>query len=98
MTKTCVLIMAGGLGKRMNSDLPKVLHKLNDKTLIQCVIETANKLNPDKIGIIVGKYKYQIDEWFKKLLMKSTKIKSYAKLNLALNIIGKSSSLNPYFF
>ena len=23
-----VIIMAGGLGKRMNSDLPKVLHKI----------------------------------------------------------------------
>ena len=57
-----ILILAGGLGKRMNSDLPKVLHKLNDKTLINCVIETANKLNPNKIGIIVGKYKEQIEE------------------------------------
>ena len=57
-----ILILAGGLCKRMNSDLPKVLHKLNDKTLIQCVIETANKLNPDKIGIIVGKYKDQIEQ------------------------------------
>ena len=57
-----ILILAGGLGKRMNSDLPKVLHKLNDKILIQCVIETANKLNPDKIGIIVGKYKNQIEQ------------------------------------
>ena len=57
-----ILILAGGLGKRMNSDLPKVLHKLNNKTLIQCVIETANKLNPDKIGIIVGKYKNQIEQ------------------------------------
>lgn len=56
-----VLILAGGLGKRMNSEIPKVLHKLNNKTLIQCVIETANKLNPDKIGIIVGKYKDQIE-------------------------------------
>jgi len=57
-----VLILAGGLGKRMNSDVPKVLHKINDKTLIQCVIETANKLNPNKIGIIVGKYKDQIEK------------------------------------
>ena len=57
-----ILILAGGLGKRMNSNLPKVLHQLNDKTLIQCVIETANKLNPDKIGIIVGKYKNQIEQ------------------------------------
>ena len=57
-----ILILAGGLGKRMNSYLPKVLHKLKDKTLIQCVIETANTLNPDKIGIIVGKYKDQIEQ------------------------------------
>uniref|UniRef100_A0A6C0LHT2 UDP-N-acetylglucosamine diphosphorylase n=1 Tax=viral metagenome TaxID=1070528 RepID=A0A6C0LHT2_9ZZZZ len=57
-----ILILAGGLGKRMNSDLPKVLHNLTDKTLIRCVIETANKLNPDKIGIIVGKYKYEIEK------------------------------------
>lgn len=57
-----ILILAGGLGKRMNSDLPKVLHKLNNKTLIQHVIDSANKLNPDKIGIIVGKYKEQIEQ------------------------------------
>ena len=60
-----ILILAGGLGKRMNSDLPKVLHQLNNRTLIQCVIETANKLNPDKIGIIVGKYKEQIEQSIK---------------------------------
>lgn len=59
-----VLILAGGLGKRMNSDLPKVLHKLHNKTLIQSVIETANSLSPspDKIGIVVGKYKDQIEK------------------------------------
>ena len=66
-----ILILAGGLGKRMNSDLPKVLHKLNDKTLIQCVIETANKLNPDKIGIIVGKYKDQIEQSIKETIEES---------------------------
>lgn len=59
-----VLILAGGLGKRMNSDLPKILHKLHNKTLIQSVIETANSIcnSPDKIGIIVGKYKDQIEK------------------------------------
>ena len=44
-----ILIMAGGLGKRMNSDLPKVLHLLNNKPLIVHVIETALKINPEKI-------------------------------------------------
>ena len=57
-----VLIMAGGLGKRMNSDLPKVLHLLKNKPLIIHVIETAIKLQPLKIGIIVGKYKEIIEK------------------------------------
>jgi len=57
-----ILILAGGLGKRMNSDIPKVLHKLNNLTLIEHVINTALELKPNKIGIIVGKYKNQIKE------------------------------------
>ena len=43
----------------MNSDLPKVLHKIGNKTLIEHVIDTANKLNSDKIIAIVG-YKKEI--------------------------------------
>jgi bifunctional N-acetylglucosamine-1-phosphate-uridyltransferase/glucosamine-1-phosphate-acetyltransferase GlmU-like protein len=61
-----VIIMAGGLGKRMESDLPKVLHKvynpnildnLNDSyPMLIHVINTSIKLKPKKIFIIVGKY------------------------------------------
>ena len=51
------IIMAGGKGTRMNSSLPKVLHKLNDKTLIEHVIEKAKKIDSNKIVIIVG-YKH----------------------------------------
>ena len=65
-----VLIMAGGLGKRMESDLPKVLHKVNvpnttnlersnvlSYPMIIHVIKKALTINPEKIFIIVGKYK-----------------------------------------
>ena len=52
-----VLIMAGGLGKRMESKLPKVLHKVLDIPMVVHVLRTAKKLKPSKIGIIVGKYK-----------------------------------------
>lgn len=52
-----IAIMAGGLGKRMNSDIPKVLHKLFDKPMLVHIIEQSRLLNPIKILIIVGKYK-----------------------------------------
>ena len=49
--------MAGGLGKRMNSDIPKVLHEFNNKPMIVNIIETVMKLCINKIFIIVGKHR-----------------------------------------
>ena len=49
-----VAILAAGKGTRMASTLPKVLHKLSGKTLLQRVINSCNELKPDKIFIIVG--------------------------------------------
>jgi len=54
-----VIIMAGGLGKRMNSDLPKVLHIVKNKPMLIRVINTALETNPQRIFIVVGKY-YEI--------------------------------------
>lgn len=56
MTEIIAIIMAGGLGKRMCSDLPKVIHKINNKPLLVYVIEETKLINPKKILIIVGKY------------------------------------------
>ena len=56
-----VLIMAGGLGKRMNSELPKVLHELNGLPLIVHVVKSALHIDATSvIYIIVGKYREQI--------------------------------------
>ena len=49
-----VVILAAGKGTRMNSDLPKVLHKLKDKPLIDYVIDESELLNPKEILIVVG--------------------------------------------
>ena len=54
-----ICILAAGKGTRMNSDIPKVLHKINNKTLLQFVIETSESLNPADIILIVG-YKKEI--------------------------------------
>lgn len=53
--------MAGGLGKRMNSDIPKVLHKIHEIPMICHLIKTAREINPKKILIVVGNYKSIIE-------------------------------------
>jgi len=56
------IIMAGGMGKRMGSDLPKVLHKVNGLPMIVHILRNVQTLNTniEKIIIVVGKYKEQI--------------------------------------
>ena len=49
-----ISILAAGKGTRMESDIPKVLHTINNKSLIENVVLTAQKLNPKKIIIVVG--------------------------------------------
>ena len=49
-----VVILAAGLGTRMKSDLAKVLHKLDGRSLVNHVCETAGTLAPRKIYVVVG--------------------------------------------
>ena len=44
-----VIILAAGKGTRMNSDLPKVLHKLQGKALMDYVIDESELLDPKEI-------------------------------------------------
>jgi bifunctional UDP-N-acetylglucosamine pyrophosphorylase / glucosamine-1-phosphate N-acetyltransferase len=49
-----VVILAAGKGKRMNSELPKVLHPLAGKPLLAHVIATARELAAQRICIVHG--------------------------------------------
>jgi len=49
-----VVILAAGMGKRMQSALPKVLHPLAGKPLLQHVIDTARNLSLNKLCVIYG--------------------------------------------
>jgi bifunctional UDP-N-acetylglucosamine pyrophosphorylase / glucosamine-1-phosphate N-acetyltransferase len=49
-----VVILAAGQGKRMNSDLPKVLQPLAGLPLLQHVISAARGVNPDNIYVVYG--------------------------------------------
>jgi bifunctional UDP-N-acetylglucosamine pyrophosphorylase/glucosamine-1-phosphate N-acetyltransferase len=48
------IILAAGKGVRMNSELPKVLHKLNGKPLISHVIDNLRKAGISDIIVVVG--------------------------------------------
>jgi bifunctional UDP-N-acetylglucosamine pyrophosphorylase / glucosamine-1-phosphate N-acetyltransferase len=49
-----VIVLAAGLGKRMRSDLPKVLHPLAGRPLLAHVIDAARTLAPRKIFVVHG--------------------------------------------
>ncbi|KGT87077.1 bifunctional N-acetylglucosamine-1-phosphate uridyltransferase/glucosamine-1-phosphate acetyltransferase [Erwinia typographi] len=49
-----VVILAAGKGTRMYSDLPKVLHRLAGKPMVQHVIDAANMLGADKVHLVYG--------------------------------------------
>lgn len=49
-----VIVLAAGLGKRMHSDLPKVLHQVARQPMLFHVLRTANSLHPSKIHVVLG--------------------------------------------
>jgi bifunctional UDP-N-acetylglucosamine pyrophosphorylase / glucosamine-1-phosphate N-acetyltransferase len=54
-----VAILAAGRGTRMKSNLPKVLHSLGGRSLVERVIESVQPLSPSRQILIVG---YQAQE------------------------------------
>jgi bifunctional UDP-N-acetylglucosamine pyrophosphorylase / glucosamine-1-phosphate N-acetyltransferase len=49
-----IAILAAGKGTRMKSKLPKVLHSLGGRSLVQRVLDSVQSLNPSRTFVIVG--------------------------------------------
>lgn len=60
MTTGCV-ILAGGEGKRMKSERPKVLCEVLKKPMLGWVLDTAEEFGFDEIGVITG-FKHELTE------------------------------------
>ena len=51
----CALVLAAGQGKRIKSDLPKVLHKVCGKEMVKHVIDSIRSAEIDDVNLIIGK-------------------------------------------
>ena len=77
---TTVIILAAGQGKRMHSDLPKVLHPLAGRPLLQHVVAAATTLKPREIRVVHGYGGGQVQaaflgqpiHWFHQAVQKGT--------------------------
>lgn len=49
-----IIILAAGKGKRMHSSLPKVMHKVGGKSMLEHVLISAKKLNPSSINVVLS--------------------------------------------
>lgn len=54
------IIMAGGMGKRMKSTIPKVLNTICGEPMILCIIKKVLSLDVEKMYIVCGKFKDDI--------------------------------------
>jgi bifunctional UDP-N-acetylglucosamine pyrophosphorylase/glucosamine-1-phosphate N-acetyltransferase len=54
MKNFSVVIIGAGAGTRMRSCLPKVMHSLSGKSLLEWVIDSVTPLNPDNIVIVIN--------------------------------------------
>lgn len=60
MSKLSIVILAAGRSKRMNTHMPKVLHKAGNRALIDRVLTASQPLNADSVHVVVGYEKQQI--------------------------------------
>jgi len=56
-----VVVMAAGKGTRMKSSMPKVLHRLGGRALLQHVIETAAQIHARRVVVITGHAAEQVE-------------------------------------
>lgn len=65
MNKYKAIVLCGGLGKRMNSDIPKALHKIFDKCIAEYVVDSLMKAGIEDICMVVGHKSDMVKEYFK---------------------------------
>ncbi|TCO48394.1 bifunctional UDP-N-acetylglucosamine pyrophosphorylase/glucosamine-1-phosphate N-acetyltransferase [Kribbella antiqua] len=62
-----VVIMAAGLGTRMKSATPKVLHEIGGRSLVGHAVVTARALDPEHLVVVVGNGRELVEAHLKQI-------------------------------
>ena len=94
-----VIILAAGKGKRMHSKLPKVLHKVANKPMLEHVIDTAASLNPESIHVVQLNKSAQIERSIREVQSLNGRVKQLESFydNMMLETSYKLNLLNYDF-
>ncbi len=60
-----VVILAAGKGKRMKSEIPKVLHRISGQPILHYALSLAGKLNPKNIFTVIGYKKEPVSSYIR---------------------------------
>ncbi|OUV03321.1 MAG: UDP-N-acetylglucosamine diphosphorylase/glucosamine-1-phosphate N-acetyltransferase [Betaproteobacteria bacterium TMED82] len=81
-----IVILAAGMGKRMNSPTPKVLHKIAGKSMLFRILETVKRLRPTSIFVVKNPHHKEVE---KTIIQECTK----SGFNIPLRFINQSKAL-----
>jgi bifunctional UDP-N-acetylglucosamine pyrophosphorylase/glucosamine-1-phosphate N-acetyltransferase len=57
-----VVVLAAGVGSRMRSSLPKVLHRIGGRPMLHAVLDTAERLSPAVTVVVLGAARPRVEE------------------------------------
>jgi bifunctional UDP-N-acetylglucosamine pyrophosphorylase/glucosamine-1-phosphate N-acetyltransferase len=57
-----VILLTVGVGSRLRSSLPGVLHRVAGQTLLERILETAERLSPARIAVVLGPARREIED------------------------------------
>ena len=90
------LILAAGIGKRLKSNIPKILLKINNKTLLERHYENLLNYGIKEIGIVVG-YKSNLIKKFISKIDKEKVIKIFNNSNYKMGSIVSLICASKFF-
>ncbi|HEX7251939.1 MAG TPA: NTP transferase domain-containing protein, partial [Thermoanaerobaculia bacterium] len=91
-----VVILAAGLGNRMRSTIPLVLHRVGGRTLIDTILDTAESLSPSQLVLVLGASRGQVEPAIggRRVSIVETKTREGSARWLLGALEGKSSDLD----